>query len=218
MGSQWLLLSCVHCALGFSRGECQRAYKSVVCAGQWAGGKFLSWPSCPADRQTAGVRKIRFNNVIPLLDKVAFQATGICRMVLVMQTCDLSESSHDTVASLRLVGTSIPHWTATYRAVSLSVRMCELLICIWLLYIQVCSSDCVNFNLRLCHNFVSMFKLSNLLSLSTSAGWWDAMKKPSIPDYPCLQHTVQPCTPHPQRHCSCHSLQNHIEPLGIQLF
>ena len=31
---------------------------------------------------------------IPLLDKgilVAFQATGICRMVLVIQTCDLSE-------------------------------------------------------------------------------------------------------------------------------
>ena len=35
---------------------------------------------------------------IPLLDKgsgtpilFAFQATGICRMVLVMQTCDLSE-------------------------------------------------------------------------------------------------------------------------------
>ena len=102
-----------------------------------------------------------------------FHVTGLCRIVLVMFRKSLSHA------------VCWFHSPFTYHAVSLSLRMCELYI--WLLYIQLCSSDCVDFNYpfvpQFCLPWVNHECLTNLSSSSTSAGSWYAMK--SLPSKSC---------------------------------
>jgi len=103
-------------------------------------------------------------------------ATGICRIVLVMQTCD----PYVHVSAVRWF-----HSPLIYCAVSLFVRMCELYI--WLSYIQLCSSDCVNFNhLQFCFNRASQSRpFGQRLSLiwrSFGGLSWDAGNLQSLCD------------------------------------
>src|SRR6267143_1980815 len=51
-----------------------------------------------------------------------FHATGICRIVLVMQTCDVSAPYVSMPTTARVLRGTSP---LIYRAVSLFVRMCE---------------------------------------------------------------------------------------------
>ena len=96
----------------------------------------------------------------------------ICnRIGFIMQTCDLSFSQD---LSQHAVSPSQFH-SPTYCAMSLSVRICELYVFEFYIYNYPALIVSISTN-HLYHNFVSMFKLSNLSLSLTSAGSWDAMK------------------------------------------